>query len=342
MSLKYYSDKVLITGASGFVASHIVSQLFSRGVQIVGTVRSAEKGDWIAKRYPGFKYEVLKDVADESAIQAIFKKHSDISHVLHTAATRGPSKGDAVKNLVEPSVNSINYLLKAARDFGPNVKKFVMTSSCVTMLDLSKGPFQPDVDSWVDFTIDNSNDSMVSGFAVAKKLAEKAVWKFKETQKPKFSVATMVIPGVFGPPIHQVTYSTLGSSIAKFRILLSTPADTKQIPPGMCGHADVRDIARAHVNSLFDSNYDNGRWLIMEGVQDNQAAIDVLHKYRPQESSGVVVGSPNSLKRENLYKFNNEKTRKVLGFELIPFKKSIIDMYDAVLLLQKEEQKDQA
>lgn len=51
----YYTEKILITGASGYIAGHIIDQLFARGSELVGTVRSAAKGDWIAKRYPGFK-----------------------------------------------------------------------------------------------------------------------------------------------------------------------------------------------------------------------------------------------------------------------------------------------
>lgn len=123
-----------------------------------------------------------------------------------------------------------------------------------------------------------------------------------------------------------------------FRDDLNTPVDVKHIPEGFCGHADVRDIARLHVNSLLESKYDNGRWAILEGIEDNQAAIDVIHKYRPKESAVIVVGTPNSLKREALYKVNVERTAAAIDFELIPFEKSVIDMYDAVRFLKQEEE----
>lgn len=34
------SGKVLVTGASGFIASHVINELLGRGYEVVGTVRS--------------------------------------------------------------------------------------------------------------------------------------------------------------------------------------------------------------------------------------------------------------------------------------------------------------
>jgi uncharacterized protein YbjT (DUF2867 family) len=34
------SEKVLVTGASGYIASHVINELLRRGYQVVGTVRS--------------------------------------------------------------------------------------------------------------------------------------------------------------------------------------------------------------------------------------------------------------------------------------------------------------
>jgi len=38
--------KVLVTGASGFVASWVVKEALGRGYTVLGTVRSAKKGDY--------------------------------------------------------------------------------------------------------------------------------------------------------------------------------------------------------------------------------------------------------------------------------------------------------
>lgn len=38
---------VLVTGANGFIASHIVDQLLQLGYKVRGTVRTQEKGKWL-------------------------------------------------------------------------------------------------------------------------------------------------------------------------------------------------------------------------------------------------------------------------------------------------------
>lgn len=35
--------KVLVTGASGFIASHVINELLRKGYNVVGTVRSLDK-----------------------------------------------------------------------------------------------------------------------------------------------------------------------------------------------------------------------------------------------------------------------------------------------------------
>lgn len=55
--------RVLVTGASGFLAAGIVQVLVQRGYTAVGTVRSASKGEWFKKTYGDkFEYVVVEDM----------------------------------------------------------------------------------------------------------------------------------------------------------------------------------------------------------------------------------------------------------------------------------------
>lgn len=56
-------EKVLVTGASGFVAAHIIKQLIGQGYAVVGTVRSDSKDEFFSKQYPLFQYEIVKDIS---------------------------------------------------------------------------------------------------------------------------------------------------------------------------------------------------------------------------------------------------------------------------------------
>lgn len=51
------SGKVLVTGASGYIASHLIHQLLQKGYHVVGTVRSLANKD---------KYSFLLDFPNAS------------------------------------------------------------------------------------------------------------------------------------------------------------------------------------------------------------------------------------------------------------------------------------
>ncbi|KAL9044149.1 MAG: hypothetical protein Q9214_002692 [Letrouitia sp. 1 TL-2023] len=42
---------VLVTGVTGFLASHVVDQLLERGYRVRGTVRNAAKASWVLELY---------------------------------------------------------------------------------------------------------------------------------------------------------------------------------------------------------------------------------------------------------------------------------------------------
>lgn len=68
---------IVVTGANGFVASHVVDQFLVRGYNVRGTVRDAKKSAWLtgyfSKKYPDAKFELveLKDLTDVEALKKV-------------------------------------------------------------------------------------------------------------------------------------------------------------------------------------------------------------------------------------------------------------------------------
>lgn len=57
------SERVLVTGINGFIASHVADQILSAGFNVRGTVRTLEKGENVRKvleeRYGSGRIEIV-------------------------------------------------------------------------------------------------------------------------------------------------------------------------------------------------------------------------------------------------------------------------------------------
>ena len=62
--------KVLVTGASGYIAIHVVKALIDRGYFVRGTVRSDKKGEYIRNLFGADKFEWIV-VPDMEAVSPI-------------------------------------------------------------------------------------------------------------------------------------------------------------------------------------------------------------------------------------------------------------------------------
>ena len=60
------SGKVLVSGASGYIAIWVVDTLLKDGYSVRGTVRSATKGEYLKKQFAQygdkFEYAIVEDI----------------------------------------------------------------------------------------------------------------------------------------------------------------------------------------------------------------------------------------------------------------------------------------
>jgi nucleoside-diphosphate-sugar epimerase len=66
------SSKVLVSGASGFVAAWIIRHLLEKGYNVRGTVRSSGKGEYLKMLYKEhgdkFEYVIVEDIEKVRAL----------------------------------------------------------------------------------------------------------------------------------------------------------------------------------------------------------------------------------------------------------------------------------
>ncbi|GAB1519085.1 hypothetical protein RhiTH_002151 [Rhizoctonia solani] len=319
---------VLVTGASGFIAVWVVKTFLEEGYTVRGTVRSASKGDYLTDLFKNygdkFQYVIVEDIAKEGAFDEAVK---GVDAVAHTASPFH-FQADDPQTLIEPAVKGTLGILASVHKYAPNVQRIVITSSVAAIMDGSKpsGTVFTE-DNWNIFSLDEveTKGKAAAGgdnYRASKTLAEKAAWVFLEERKPKFDIATINPPMVFGPILHQVSNpESLNTSVAMlYKILHTKEADlTKEtLLSSNMNFVDVRDVALAHVRALENPEAGGQRFITSGGTLCWQDALDVLAPPHPRGTPGSGKGLVHS-------RYDASKATSVLGIDFKGLEESVRD-----------------
>ena len=200
------STKILVTGANGFVASHIVLEALKLGYHVRGTVRNAEKAEAtkdLFQNHPKYSVVVVSDFA--TALTEIEHAVDGVESMIHVASDTSFSP-DPTK-VIPPVVNGILNVLRAAAQ-EPKVKRFTLTSSSVSVIWQKAGGTPENtitVDSWNDESVEKAwrkpgpdgwpTDQSAEVYCASKVEGEKAFWNFVKEEKPHY-VANTVLPNL--------------------------------------------------------------------------------------------------------------------------------------------------
>lgn len=125
---------VLVTGASGFLASHCIEAFLASGWNVVGTVRNLEKSQHLLARFPTI---TLREVKDLVTAEGLTEALEGVDAIAHTASPYQLTVTDPLKDFIEPAVNGTLNVLKAATAKG--IKRVVVTSSFAAVTNFTKG-----------------------------------------------------------------------------------------------------------------------------------------------------------------------------------------------------------
>ena len=125
--------KILVTGGLGFIGSHTVVELQNEGFEVIIIDNLSNSSETVLDGIVAItgKKPVFEnlDVKDKAAVQNFFKKHNDVSGVIHFAASK--AVGESVENPLlyyENNINSLVYLLQELQNI-PN-SNIIFSSSC--------------------------------------------------------------------------------------------------------------------------------------------------------------------------------------------------------------------
>ena len=124
------NKKVLVTGAGGFVGSHLVEALVKSGAKVKAFVHYNSRNDWgmLEDVDKNILREVEVTASDLKDADAVRKAAKDQEVVFHLGALIGiPYSYVNPRDVVDTNVNGTLNVLTSARDF--NVEKVIHTST---------------------------------------------------------------------------------------------------------------------------------------------------------------------------------------------------------------------
>jgi len=247
--------KILVTGGLGFIGSHVVVELQNEGfeVVIIDNLSNSSEGvlggiESITGITPLFE---KMDLRDKTSVVNFFKKHEDISGVIHFAASKAVN--ESVENPLlyyENNLNTLVYLLQELQKKGEG--NFIFSSSCTVygqadeMPITENAPIKP-AESPYGNTKQIGEEIIRDTCKISENIKAIALRYFNPIGA---HASTKIGELPIGVPQNLIPYITQTAS--GLREQLSVFGDDYPTPDGTCirDYIHVADLAKAHVAAL--------------------------------------------------------------------------------------------
>jgi len=168
--------KALVTGANGFVGSHLVEGLLSRNYQVTCLVRKTSNLRWLS----GLEVEyVYADISQKKSLKNVLKEANIFFHVA------GLTKAKSQEEYFEANYKGTKNLIEVCVEDNPQIRRFVYVSSQAAVGPGKDG--QP-----LD---ENSPCNPITDYGKSKLEGEKIVLEYSS----KLPVTIIRPPAVYGP-----------------------------------------------------------------------------------------------------------------------------------------------
>lgn len=338
------TQRVVLTGASGFIAKHIVLQLLNAGFAVHGTVRSMKRADEVrdavrahlgdAQALDRLSFAELDLTQDEGWAEAL--EGADV--LMHTASPFPLVQPEDENEVIRPAVDGTLRALKAAKAAG--VTRVVLTSSTVSVMEKDK-PDNGTVFTEADWS--DVNSSRINPYGKSKTLAERAAWDFVTNQAPDIELTTINPGFVIGPALD----ANYGTSLQVVERVVRSK--DPMLPNFGFPCVDVRDVAEMHVKALTTPDSVGKRFIGVAGFMWFPEMARAISAAMPDRKittrrapNGVIrfmalfdkeikTIVPNLDVRKNV---SGDRAREVLGISFRPLDKAAVDAAKSVIEFQ--------
>ena len=333
--------RVLVTGATGFIAGHVILKLLDAGHEVYGTARSASKAAALNRTlsdYAGRPVEVGLFEADLNGDAGWAEAAGGMDYVQHIASPFPAAIPKDPDELIRPARDGALRVLKAAKAAG--VKRVVLTSS-MAAIAYGWGDARPDPLTEAHWSNpDNLKDN--TAYTRSKTIAERAAWDYVNGEGQGLELSVINPSAVLGP----VMSDDLSGSLEIITQLMTgkVPASPRV---GFCV-VDVRDVADAHLKAMTVPEAAGERFLACGRFMWMAEVADVLREhfpaYRRKLPKGILpdwllrlITLVNPPARQLIPELgrerhcSNEKARGVLGWQPRSEEDAIVDAAQSLI-----------
>ncbi|KGT48572.1 MULTISPECIES: aldehyde reductase [Acinetobacter] len=345
MTTSESQSPVLVTGASGYIASWVIEKLLKLGHTVHATVRNLNKTSSyqhlqkIAAASPGelklFQANLLEASSFDEAMQGC-------EIVFHMASPFVVTNyKDAVKDIIEPAVFGTENVLASANKT-ESVKRVVLTSSIAATYGDAIDIKQTENNCFDESHWNTTSSESHQSYPYSKVAAERKAWQMAEAQN-RWELVCINPALVFGKSLTPNTQSGSVEVLQQF----ANGMTLLGVPPMWNGVVDVQDVAEAHIRAAFNPDA-HGRYIICAETMSLLEMGKILReafgskfpfpRNQLPKAAFKLFGPFAGFSREFVEKnmgipiyFNAQKSKDELGMEYRPVKESLVEHFQQLL-----------
>lgn len=335
-------ERVLVTGATGFVGQHCILQLLQKGYEVRGSVRKYTKSQRvrdIVVQHLGTDEGLDFIQADLNNFESWIDATKDVDYVLHVASPFPLKMPKDPNALIQTAKQGTVNVLKASMH--NKVKKVIQTSSVAA---IAYGKEELDkVFTEDDWTNVSSKDD-TTPYILSKTYAEKAAWGVMHQTGTTMELTAINPALVLGPALEK----DLSTSMEIIRKMMK--GHFPGYPSIGFSIVDVRDVAKLHIKAMETPGLSGERFICADKFMWFGEISSVLQQHFPNykrklpkrqvpnwalkffakfDGSAESILSDLDKKRE----VSNQKAKTMLNWKPIDSEASIIAAAESLIQL---------
>lgn len=331
---------VCVTGASGFIALHLVEQLLTAGYRVVAAVRT----DSPTKLAPLKALDALGELkivpgCDLLVPDSFAPAVAEADVCFHTASPFWMDSriSDPWAQLVQPAEAGTVNVLNSCAQLDSKVRRVVLTSSFAALMNVGgRAPWPMDFEyhegHWNVASAPDESGAFpepvnAHAYRWSKTVAEQAAWAHPGVAEGKFDLVTILPPMVLGENKQALGSSDdlNQSSLILYNLLVGK---MEHVMPGSVGFVDVADVANAHVRGAQTGAAGGQRYLCSGVTKTWLEIVEILRTLYPTAPLPSTCADGSTTQPCLLLK--NDKIRTELGLEFVALETTLKEQCSAL------------